>query len=224
MIKQLSYTFVFLFALSGFIPLGAQNIRIDTPVGGFTTKRIQTIRGSITGYNSNRATLIVNGIPQVLPLTGGQFQLDTVAAPGNNLIEVQAGNKKESVSFYARVPKRDIKVVLIWDTPTDVDLWVIDPTGEKTYYANKESKSGGNLDVDITTGYGPETFTMAKALPGSYALQVQYYSSSDAPVTRVNIYVILYEGTPMERREHFQFVMTRAHQVYHIADFQIEGS
>ena len=53
-----------------------------------------------------------------------------------------------------------------------MDLWVIDPTGEKCFYANRSIKSGGNLDVDVTTGYGPETFSMAKALPGGYSVQV----------------------------------------------------
>lgn len=201
--------------------LSAAQITFESPKGGFTTKRVQTIKGEITGYDKNRATLSLNGIPQTIPLHNGEFELNAVVAPGNNVVEVEADGAKEKVSFYADVPKRDIKVVLTWDTPTDVDLWVIDPKGHKCYYANNSTPTGGNLDTDVTTGYGPETFTMAQAIPGSYAVQVQYYSSYSSPITRVKLYVVLYEGTSREEVKKFDFVMTRSGQVYHIADFQI---
>ena len=63
---------------------------------------------------------------------------------------------------------------------------------------------------------------MAKALPGEFNVQVQYYSSSGAPLTRVRVDVVLYEGTPRERRKQYSFVMTREHQVYQIARFSID--
>ncbi len=203
--------------------LAAATVTIESPRGGFTTKRIQEIRGSVAGFTGSRATLVMNGIPQAIPLTAGRFSLNAVVSPGVNIVEVTAGDASDRVSFYAQVAPRDVKVVLTWDTPTDVDLWVIDPKGEKCYYAHRATKSGGNLDVDITAGYGPETFTMAKALYGVYSVQVQYYSSHEAPVTRVNVYVVLNEGSPREERSSFQFVMTKEHQVYHITQFQIEG-
>jgi len=216
---------VFLFFLAAFPPsaIYAADVRILTPTSGFTTKRIQQITGTITGYEKSHAILIINGIPQILPITDGRFFASTVIAPGTNLIEVIAGRAKDSVSFYADVPKKDVKIVLIWDTQTDVDLWVIDPKGEKCYYSNSSTVNGGNLDMDNTQGYGPETFTMEKALPGSYSVQVQYYGSREAPVTRVNVYMILYEGTPKEERREFQFVMTKEHALYHIANFTIDA-
>lgn len=200
----------------------AAQITIISPRGGFTTNRIQEIKGTITGFSGNRARMIINGIPQTIPLQNGSFQLNAVVAPGNNVVEITAGGASQRVSFYARVPKRDMKVVLTWDTRTDVDLWVIDPKGEKCYYSHPSTKSGGNLDVDITTGFGPETFTMSRAMPGNYSIQVQYYSAYNIPVTRVNLYIIVYEGTPREYRRHYTFVMTRPEQVYHITDFNLE--
>jgi uncharacterized protein YfaP (DUF2135 family) len=212
----------FLLFLAGSIPLFAATVVIDSPRGGYTTKWVQEIKGKVTGYNGKMATLVMNGIPQGLILNNGNFSINAVVAPGVNLVEVIAGDARDRVSFFAKVPSRDIKVVLTWDTPTDVDLWVIDPTGEKCYYGNRSSKSGGNLDVDITAGYGPETFTMAKALPGNYSVETQYFSSNGQAATRVNIYVLIYEGTPKEERKQFQFVMTKGEQVYHICDFQID--
>ncbi|EPG73402.1 hypothetical protein LEP1GSC058_3167 [Leptospira fainei serovar Hurstbridge str. BUT 6] len=202
--------------------LSAESVSIESPNGGFTTERIQKISGSVAGTSADRGTLVLNGIPQTIRLTGGRFSLNAVVAPGNNLIEVKVGKASDKVSFFAKVPSRDIKVVLTWDTQTDVDLWVIDPTGEKCFFSHPSTKSGGNLDVDVVDGFGPETFTMSKALPGNYSVQVQYYSAYDKPVTRVNVYVVLYEGKPNEKRMQYQFVMTRSQQVYHLTNFEIE--
>jgi len=201
----------------------AVEITILSPKGGFTTKRIQNIQGTISGFSGN-AKIVINGIPQILSVKNGKFSVSTVIAPGANKIEVIAGQSRKSVSFFADVPQKDVKIVLIWDSLTDVDLWVIDPKGEKCYYSHPSTASGGNLDMDNTYGYGPETFTMEKALPGSYAVQVQYYGSGEAPVTRVDVYMIMYEGTPREERKHFEFVMTKQHAVYHIASFTIDAS
>lgn len=216
-----------LFCAAGIISFAssiqAATVVIESPRGGFTTQWIQQIKGTVTGTNDNRATLVINGIPQTVPLSNGRFSINAVVSPGVNLIELSAAGATDRVSFFAKVPGRDIKAVLTWDTPTDVDLWVIDPKGEKCYYGHRSTESGGNLDVDVTNGYGPETFSMAKALPGGYSVQVQYYSSYGAPVTRVNVYLVLYEGTPKEERRQFEFVMTKPEQVYHITDFQIDS-
>jgi uncharacterized protein YfaP (DUF2135 family) len=203
--------------------LSAATVRITSPRNGYTTQRVQQISGTVENYTKDRITVIINGIPLTVITGNGQFSLSAVVAPGLNVIEAIAGDARDRVSFYAMVPGRDIKIVLTWDTPTDVDLWVIDPNGEKCYYAARSTKSGGNLDTDVTTGYGPETFTQALAQPGTYAVQVQYYGAYNIPVTRVNVYVVLYEGTPREQVKHFQFVMTREQQVYHISDFTIEA-
>lgn len=211
-----------LIAAAFVLPAAAATVVIETPRGGFTTKRIQMLKGRVDGAVLDRATVVINGIPQTIRLRNNVFEMNTVVAPGTNLIEVKAAGASDRVSFYANVPRRDIKVVLTWDTETDVDLWLIDPKGEKCFYGHRSTSSGGNLDNDVTDGYGPETFTMARALPGTYAVQVQYYSENNAPVTRVNVHVVLYEGMPREQRKSFTFVMTRGQEVYHIADFTID--
>jgi uncharacterized protein YfaP (DUF2135 family) len=211
--------------LSFFITISilSSEVKILSPRGGFTTSRVIEITGSIADTSAERITLVMNGIPQTIKANSGSFRTKSVVAPGSNTIEVKHGKDHDKVSFHANVPPKDIKVVLTWDTATDVDLWVIDPKGEKTFFGAASSSSGGNLDVDVTDGFGPETFTMSKALPGSYAVNVQYYSNYNTPITRVKLYVILYEGTSKEERKSFEFTMTRAQQVYHIADFQIAG-
>ncbi|HMV45328.1 MAG TPA: DUF2135 domain-containing protein [Leptospiraceae bacterium] len=213
----------FLLFINGFQAITSSEVKIESPRGGFTTARVIEITGTVADTSVERITLVMNGVPQTVKVQSGNFRIKSVVAPGSNSIEVKHGKHSDRVSFFASVPSKDIKIVLTWDTPTDVDLWVIDPKGEKTYYAANSSSSGGNLDVDVTDGYGPETFTMAKALSGSYAVNVQYYSNNNIPITRVKLYVILYEGTSKEEKKYFEFTMTKGQQVYHIADFQIEG-
>ena len=82
----------------------------------------------------------------------------------------------------------NLRVVLTWDADnTDIDLWVIDPTGEAVYYAQPRSKSGGNVSRDFTQGYGPEVFTIARPIPGTYRVQAHYFGdrrqSLTGPVT-----------------------------------------
>lgn len=216
---------VVLFALLilGTATVGAKGkTHIESPRDGFSVKRIITIKGTVES-SKPRARLIINGIPQYVKVSDGRFNVAVVPSPGLNLIEVQGDGSSDKVSFYSKAPSRDVKIVLTWDTATDVDLWVIDPKGEKCYYGHKNTTSGGNLDIDIVTGYGPETFTMARAVPGPYSVQVQYYSAGSAPITNVKLFVILYEGTPREEVREFDFVMNKGHQVYHISDFVVEN-
>ena len=75
------------------------------------------------------------------------------------------------------LPDVDIRIVLTWDADlTDMDLWIIEPTGEKTYYKNNLSEIGGLMSRDFTGGYGPEEYVLKKALKGKYKIKVNYYS------------------------------------------------
>lgn len=73
----------------------------------------------------------------------------------------------------------DVQVTLTWDAAVDLDLWVTDPSGERIYFGNRTSASGGMLDRDAMDGFGPENiFWNAGAAPaGSYTVEVDYYSS-----------------------------------------------
>ncbi|WP_374705015.1 YfaP family protein, partial [Escherichia coli] len=54
-----------------------------------------------------------------------------------------------------------LRLVLSWDTDnTDLDLHVVTPDGEHAWYGNTVLKNSGALDMDVTTGYGPEIFAM----------------------------------------------------------------
>ncbi|MBU3927532.1 MAG: hypothetical protein KKB74_06975, partial [Bacteroidetes bacterium] len=89
------------------------------------------------------------------------------------------------------LPDKDgvLQIGLSWNTDdTDVDLWVTDPSGEKIYYSNTISASGGYLDRDDTNGFGPENIYWVENIPdGNYLIQVHYYSGNPATGYQVKV-------------------------------------
>ena len=72
----------------------------------------------------------------------------------------------------------DVRVALAWDTDnTDIDLWVKDPHGEWVSYQSPLSRQGGRVTRDVTNGYGPEVFSLKKAVPGIYEVRAKYFGS-----------------------------------------------
>jgi tetratricopeptide (TPR) repeat protein len=77
----------------------------------------------------------------------------------------------------------DVRVVINWNmNNTDIDLHVIDPSGEECYYNRKRTSAGGTISADNTSGYGPEQFILKKAIKGKYQVYVNRYSSREFTV------------------------------------------
>ncbi len=211
--KKLTMLFSILFGIICVLPLNADYIRILSPRGGWTDQRVITITGE-TDVSVDAVQVVYNSIPLRLPVNSGRFSRAFVTAPGLNTIytEVESKGKvlSDNVSFYAEVPSKAMKIVLMWDTnETDVDLHVYEPGGEECYYGNSKTKIGGSLDVDITNGYGPEVYTLASATKGTYKISAYYYSDRGNPQTQAKVYVVLYEGTPNERIIEFETMLTQ---------------
>jgi TonB family protein len=73
-----------------------------------------------------------------------------------------------------------MRVVMSWETDAnDVDLHVYDDLGGHASYSNRTLPSGGELYADITTGFGPECFTVHetedKPRARSYEVFAHYY-------------------------------------------------
>ncbi len=88
----------------------------------------------------------------------------------------------------------DIQVSVSWDAASDVDLHVVDPSGEEIYFANRRSASGGELDLDSNAGCGGQdvrneniTWADGTAPRGQYTIRVNYWSACS--VDRTN-YVV----------------------------------
>ncbi len=205
-------------------PTAKPMIRITSPRGGQTRERVVTIQGEVTGVTSKRLTLVLNGVPLSIPRDGNKFATQQVLAPGWNAIRVRGGSElravEDQVAVFAKVPRKDLRITLTWDTAgTDVDLWVTGPDGEKVNYQNKQGKAGGTLDVDVTSGRGPETYTQARLARGTYRIQAHFYGNG--PPTKVEVTLIEGEGTVDERRKTFQGILLRKDDVLEVGQLVV---
>jgi tetratricopeptide (TPR) repeat protein len=91
-----------------------------------------------------------------------------------------------------------LRFVLNWETDAnDVDFHISDAKGGHAYYSQKQLASGGELYADVTTGYGPECFTIRlpknkRAAP--YRLQAHYYSIGPMGAGMGKLEVIEHDG------------------------------
>ena len=226
-----SVSMVLTLMLSGLVasatePAEAPTVEIEEPKGGWSTGRIVEVKGTVSDEAIVRATMVVNGYERWIDVRGGKFSATIVVSKGANSVEVVAANRagegRDSVSFFSDVPSVDMQVVLSWDTDgTDVDLHVVDPSGEECYYGHRVTKIGGKLDVDDTDGFGPEVFTLANAAAGKYQVRVKYYSSHGHPQTQLWVQVVMFEGTNRERRLKFEKMLTKTGDVEEVGEFQV---
>jgi tetratricopeptide (TPR) repeat protein len=106
-----------------------------------------------------------------------------------------------------------LRFVLTWETDAnDVDFHIRDGRGGHAYYAQRTLSSGGELYADVTTGYGPECFTIrgsaaGRALP--YKLQAHYYRRGPMGYGMGKLQVIEHDGRGGLRFEERPFVMMR---------------
>ena len=77
----------------------------------------------------------------------------------------------------------------------NVDLHIQDARGGHVFYAQPRLASGGELYADVTTGYGPECFTITgppAAFP--YHMQAHYYSRGPMGYGMGKLEIIEHDG------------------------------
>lgn len=91
-----------------------------------------------------------------------------------------------------------LRFVLSWETDAnDVDFHILDGRGGHAYFSNPALPSGGELYADVTTGYGPECFSIfapsgQRAYP--YKLQAHYYSRGPMGYGMGKLQIIEHDG------------------------------
>ncbi len=95
--------------------------------------------------------------------------------------------------YKSRTDKINLMITINWNTDnSDVDLHVIEPSGEKCFYSHKNTKSGGNISYDVTGGFGPEMYINPAKLGGKYKVRAKYFSdNSNRASTRTQVYVVV---------------------------------
>jgi uncharacterized protein YfaP (DUF2135 family) len=169
------------------------------------TDMSQLIRGKIdkNSKSSEPMTLIVNGLDMPLRPDGDAFARPFAFGKGSNSVEIRSGKDRHSVQFYesnANVTPARLRVLLSWDTDgTDLDLHVVAPDGEHVFYGNRTQPSGMALDIDVTTGYGPEIISSPAPKNGTYLVYVNYYGGDNKQLTTAKVSVVTQAGTPDEK-------------------------
>ncbi|KAE9645559.1 YfaP family protein [Pseudomonas sp. PB106] len=197
---------------------------VNTPVGQANTARISgDIKASPKSNEPGR--LIVNGVSMPLKIDdSGHFDRPFSFPNGSNSVEVRSpdGQQRHRTQFLntsgGATPAK-LRVLLAWDSDgTDLDLHLVTPDGAHIWYGNRTAANGAALDVDVTTGYGPEIFAMPAPIKGQYLVYVNYYGGgyrgddeggdeAVQPLTTAQVTVITEEGTPSEKMETFLIPM-----------------
>ncbi|MEX8496595.1 YfaP family protein [Leptothrix ochracea] len=179
------------------------------------------------------ARLVVNGV--ALPLevhADGQFARPWSFGAGSQGVSVSTATgegrqERRQVQFFeangARARIR-LRVVLSWDSDmTDLDLHVVSPDGQHVFYGNRVAPNGGALDVDVTTGFGPEIFAHPAPPPGLWQVYVNYYGAGDArdDLTVAQIAIIDNEGTLREKQQVRRVPMRKPGELTLVHTFQV---
>ncbi len=209
---------------------------VNTPIGQANTARIS---GEIkaTPKSPEPGRLIVNGVSMPLKIDdAGRFDRPFSFPNGSNSVEVRSpdGKQRHRTQFLntsgGATPAK-LRVLLAWDSDgTDLDLHLVTPDGGHIWYGNRTAPNGGALDVDVTTGYGPEIFAMPAPIKGQYLVYVNYYGGgyraddegrdeAGQALTTAQVTVITEEGTPSEKMETFLIPMRTAGELTLVKSF-----
>lgn len=173
------------------------------------------------------ARLVVDGIAMPLLMNeDGTFARPWSFGTGSHGIEVRSpdGEVKRK-QFYEAQPNRvrtRLRVVLSWDSDsTDLDLHVVSPDGQHVFYGSRVAENGGALDVDVTTGFGPEIFATPAPLRGAYHVFVNYYGAGERRdvITTAQVAIIQDEGTPQEKQQVFRVPMRKPGELTLVRSF-----
>ena len=90
---------------------------------------------------------------------------------------------------------RTLRFVLTWETDAnDVDFHIFDKAYNHAYYSSRSLATGGELYADITSGYGPECFTIFDPRHFPYRLKAHYYSRGPMGYGSGNLQIIRHDG------------------------------
>lgn len=187
------------------------------------------IRGHIArAAKSAPARLIVNGNAMPLSLDErGAFARPYAFGPASNGVEVRSpdGGAVRRVQFYdsyaGRAPSR-LRVLLAWDSDgTDLDLHVVSPDGAHVFYGDRVARNGGALDIDVTTGYGPEIYANPTPPTGSYHVFVNYYGNggNQEDITTAQVTIVTGDGPLREKRETVQVPLRKPGELTLVKSF-----
>ena len=100
------------------------------------------------------------------------------------------------------IGENDIVITMMWNVDqADVDLHMIEPSGEDCHYGLRQTKSGGQITRDVTDGFGPEMYWIRKAPVGKFAVKVKYFGNqANRTSMRSKVYLTIYRNYGRENQ------------------------
>ena len=114
----------------------------------------------------------------------------------------------------------DITITLTWNTRDDLDLHLLEPTGDHIYFRNKTSRSGGQLDIDMNAGGRASSSPMenisypGRPPTGRYKILIHYYAQKAPSHHQVPYQVYVKVGEKELTLEKFHEFEDAKHFVY----------
>jgi hypothetical protein len=186
--------------MKGVIKLSLLALSISTSFTGYAeSKSVEVLSAVVKDQKISGAQVVIqrNGEQSISSLSdaSGNVQIDNNAPDTNDsLIIIKKSGYSTLVAkcpcngmSYALSPTMkgldSMRVVLGWgSSPSDLDSHMVYP-GNHIFFDHKMGENG-NLDVDDTDSYGPETITLTKRENGrSYIYAVHDYSDKSDPDT-----------------------------------------
>jgi hypothetical protein len=119
----------------------------------------------------------------------------------------------------------DIRIVMTWDADmTDMDLHVVEPSGEEAYYSHNRTAIGGLVSRDFTQGYGPEEYLVRRGMRGTYKVWSNFFGSSAAQLigaVTVQVDVYTHYGRPNEQRKSLTFRLTERKDKLELGEIEL---
>lgn len=107
----------------------------------------------------------------------------------------------------------DLRVTMGWDQDNvDLDLHVIEPTGEEAYYGHKETEIGGLMSRDFRQGYGPESYVIKKAYKGTYRFKTNYFASHMPSLTGPTVAILSFTTNFLRPQQHTVYTLIRLNE------------
>ncbi|MCL4204461.1 MAG: DUF2135 domain-containing protein [Pirellulaceae bacterium] len=118
----------------------------------------------------------------------------------------------------------DVRIVMTWHADnTDIDLHVIEPSGEKVDYSHNRSVIGGMISDDFTGGYGPEEYMVRRAMPGVYMIKAHFYGSQSVELlgsVTVQADIYTHYGRPGQKCKSLTFQLKQKEDVYEMGKIE----
>ncbi|MCC6621399.1 MAG: DUF2135 domain-containing protein [Deltaproteobacteria bacterium] len=125
---------------------------------------------------------------------------------------------------FEKAMQLDLRIVMTWDADmTDMDLHVLEPSGEEAYYSHNLTTIGGRVSRDFTQGYGPEVYSIRKAMRGTYKVKTKFYGSSAAQLqgaVTLQVDVFTNWGRANEKRQSMTLRLTERKEDFVVGEIE----